>query len=1040
MYNTSNAIRDELVEYLRSNLLGPVGGEDEALDVAPHQRYLMGTLYPKIADIAEPIGLIDDGEEYGTSIEEEAGALNDDEDTIRLATQWMPSSAGLSCFVVAERPELEIEVKGATYCKSATGFQRMPFHFAIRISPEDSRPHTQRKEVLDGQVGLSVTWRPYAAGHAHLATVTLVNIKERKEETRIVPEDCIFQPSISCRATSGKITDYPRFELLLPSDEDRELQLLYRRNRTFAMGHGCATYWEADGDVATEVRTSFFPVEEVKALTTDVSGLDSTVLDLAYLSGDAPDLAQRLGEFVDKYGEWIERLPAKHGDIPRALFDARDALLSRMRIACERMRRGIEVLTTDDQKLRAFQWANLAMAMQMRHSSDEYAGTRRKRNEANSSIPDYRASGPMWFPFQLAFMLLTLAGVGDADDPDRGVVDLIWFPTGGGKTEAYLLAAAYGILLDRLRNPAGARGTVVITRYTLRLLTAQQFQRSAALICALEFLRRGNEQLGSEPITIGMWVGRDSTPNTFADAYDTFRDMRSESEPKSPFPLERCPWCGTEIVPQRASEDDGDFGIRCDGGSFRFYCPTDTCVFSDILPINVVDEALYAAPPTFLVATIDKFAQFSWDERPGCFLGASGYRVPSIVIQDELHLVAGPLGTVASLYEAAFDEVLAANGARVKIIASTATIRNADDQVRGLFARPVQVFPPAGLSCDDAFFSKTDESKPGRLYCGFMPPGHSSTTAQLTLTALIAQFPMESKLAAGSDDYWTQVIYHNSLREHGKTTTLLRDDVPGRIDYIAQGEKRLIDDDNIVELTSNTEDEMTDLLARLGRPKDVSVVSCTNMLSVGVDVKRLAVMTIVGQPKATAEYIQASSRVGRSNVPGVVIALYRPLKPRDRSHYESFRSYHESLYRYVEPTSVTPFSLPARQRALHAALVVLVRHAAGLSANGDASRFRKADEHVHSAIEALKNRSFVVDHLESTATSEHLDKLADNWEHEALEFGNSLKYSTKAAGGHSLLRNFDTGGSDDATQPPWPTLQSMRNVDSDSNVLIQGER
>jgi hypothetical protein len=1040
MATTNHSLRDELIEYLRGNLLGPIGDENETLNVPPHQRYLMGTLYPKVVDLPEPSGLVDDGEQNGALIEEEAGALNDDEDTIRLATQWMPSSAGLSCFVEAEQPKLDVEVKGATYRKVGADFVREPFQFSVHVFPQDSRTHTERLPLLPGHVCLSVTWRPNRGGLAYLVTVTLVNMKEREEDARVDPEDCIFQPSIVCRAASGKITDYPRFELLLPNEEDRELQLLHRRNRTFAMGHGCAADWDADGDIANEIRTSFFPVTEVQALTTDVSGLNSEVLKLSYLSSNATDLSFRLSEFVDQYSSWIDRLPSEHGDIPQVLNAARDDLLSRMKRACERMRRGVAVLTEDDQKLQAFRWANLAMAMQMRHSQDDFAGTRRKRNEANISNPDYGSSEAMWRPFQLAFMLLTLAGVGDSNDPDREIVDLIWFPTGGGKTEAYLLAAAYGILLDRLRNPSAPPGTAVITRYTLRLLTAQQFQRSAALICALELLRREHKQLGAEPISIGMWVGGDSTPNNFADAVDKFAEMRSESEPKSPFQLDRCPWCGTEIVPELSSETDRDYGIRCDGGSFSFFCPTDTCAFHEFLPVNVVDDALYATPPTFLVATVDKFARFAWDDRPGRFLGTTGYRVPFLVIQDELHLVAGPLGTIASLYEAAFDEVLAVNGARVKIIASTATIRNADDQVRGLFARPVQVFPPAGLSSDDSFFSRTDQSKPGRVYCGFMPPGHSSTTAQLTLTALIAQFPKESRIEPESDAYWTQVIYHNSLREHGKTTTLLRDDVPGRIDFIAKSEVRVIDDDNIVELTSNTEDEMTDLLARLDRPKDVSVVSCTNMLSVGVDVKRLAIMTVVGQPKATAEYIQASSRVGRSKVPGVVIALYRPLKPRDRSHYESFRSYHAALYRNVEPTSVTPFSLPARQRALHAALVVLVRHGSGLSGNGEASRFRKEDSKVLRAVQALKSRARMVDPEEADATCEHIDKLVQAWDEQAVEYGSAMKYKNSSAGGYSLLKDFGTGSSHDSTVPPWSTLQSMRSVDSKTNVYVQGER
>src|SRR5690606_20031614 len=141
------------------------------------------------------------------------------------------------------------------------------------------------------------------------------------------------------------------------------------------------------------------------------------------------------------------------------------------------------------------------------------------------------------------FILMNLRSIVIPSEEDREVVDVIWFPTGGGKTEAYLGLAAFVILFRRISDPS-SRGTVVLTRYTLRLLTAQQYQRAASLICALEYLRRRNPvELGDHPFTIGLWVGSGLTPNTEADAVRLLQRMLREGGRDNPFVLLSCPWC-----------------------------------------------------------------------------------------------------------------------------------------------------------------------------------------------------------------------------------------------------------------------------------------------------------------------------------------------------------------------------------------------------------------------------------------------------------------------------------------------------------------
>ena len=370
-------------------------------------------------------------------------------------------------------------------------------------------------------------------------------------------------------------------------------------------------------------------------------------------------------------------------------------------------------------------------------------------------------------------------------------------------------------------------------------------------------------------------------------------------------------------------------------------------------------------------------------------------------IQDELHLISGPLGTVAGGYEAAIDTAIRIRGGRPKIIASTATTRRAADQGKSLYARTVKVFPPQGLNVGESFFSSPDASVPGRLYLGAMAQGHTPTfsnvLASASLLSAVARLGLPPEI---NDGWWTLVAYHNSRRELGRSLTLARDDIPSRINALnAPGSPAARPSREVLELSANARgDDIVNVLEALARPRSqggaVDNLACTNMLSVGVDIDRLGPMLVLGQPKTAAEYIQATSRVGRDarRLPGVVVSLYMPTKPRDRSHYELFRPFHQALYRYVEPASVTPYALPAGDRVFHAALVSIMRMAtARLAGREHAARFDPQDPEIRRVADALYERMRRADETEATGIDEAAREVEAWWQARA---GPRLRYST----------------------------------------------
>ena len=1064
--------RKKLVNWLRQQLIGPAG--EGELAVSPLVRYPTGVLYPiepgesgidpASADLATMDSRqLEDQEEE--TLETDAAEGESLAQPARRRRFVPPSSVGFS-FCVRGDVRLSITASATTYRATddrdefgqfqATRYERTPLDEQTLIW---SKSDQSNQRIWEDRTGIDIRARPHR--HGTIVTVTMVNRGElarnaaprQKAIERV--DKSLFEARLECAVKGGQLVEYPRVDPSLLTEEEQELELQYRDRRIYAVGHGAAVDWEVPAEGVPRIRSEFIPYVEVPITTNAIGEGDGreNVLEFGRLAeATRPDELQR---FVDGYGDWITKQQGEAGAIERpAEKAAAGRICDRMTESLERMEGCVRLLRNDPQAAESFRWANRAMLEQMRRADR----VQNKKTEQE----------PRWRPFQLAFLLTVMESTIREENAFRDVLDLIWFPTGGGKTEAYLGLVAFLIVWRRLKYPDTGGGTSAFMRYTLRLLTRQQFERAARMVCALELIRRDHpERLGNEPISVGMWVGGGVSPNRFDEAMQRAQEIASGSAmARHALVLDSCPWCGTHLDPVH--------GYQATLDDFHVHCVNTKCDFGRDrrpLPCNVVDEALYKNPPSLLIATIDKFARVAWEERSGAFFGGATRRCrpPELVIQDELHLVTGPLGSVAGLYEAGFDTLLTQRGVRPKYIASTATIRMAKEQVRRLYARDLAVFPPPGLTCDDSYFSHTDRSRPGRLYIGYLAPlldqQHClAPLAAALLAAPLTVFDDDADREALVDAWWTQVLFHGSLRGVGSSHNAFLTDVRefGRrlLDEF-QAAQRSGDDESqdrseskgdasrfqnlrIEQLTSmqpaEKNSETFDRLTKpVGEANYLDAVLATNMVSVGLDVARLALMVVNGQPLTTAEYIQATSRVGRAEVPGLIVANYYRHQARSLSHYESFHPYHESFYRFVEPSSVTPYTYQVRTRALHAALVIALRHACiDLRDNKSAGAFDKDAPDIRAVIEQLKLRCERAEGQQASETALHIERLVAQW-HDQVRRCAAEKVAfhytapTRERNAERLLYSHGELG-----RGLWKTLQSMRNVESEGVLKVHG--
>ena len=523
----------------------------------------------------------------------------------------------------------------------------------------------------------------------------------------------VFQPQIKIDTEKNKeivFCDYSIIKNELNfNDEEKSNNLLYRNRKNYATGLGTATQWKIDEFGKGYINNDYFPEIEVPQLDFDINDekLDKSVFSMKYLSdlNDSSDdqIYKSLEGFMDSYERWIDELEEIKKNIPNIYSETAKTHIDNCRFCLERMKNGIRLLINNPDASIAFRLANRAMFMQrtqisMQARFDNIYPDNDEINDILMSSDYYKHSDiHFWRPFQLAFILMSINSIVDdsVENKERNTVDLIWFPTGGGKTEAYLGLTAFTIFYRRLKYRDNSGGTAVIMRYTLRLLAAQQFTRAATLICACEYIRRDSSSrrnryrkydLGDLEINIGLWIGGDHTPNKLSDAKkylnelekSTIKNIKFNKESYNKFQLLKCPWCGTKLVKDLSTDNKlvGEWGYRIGKNkSFSFECPQECCDFNNKLPIQVIDEEIYKNPPSLLFATVDKFALMPWyPEISNFFACNNDNRTPELIIQDELHLISGPLGSMVGLYETAVDYLCSSKGVTPKIIASTATI------------------------------------------------------------------------------------------------------------------------------------------------------------------------------------------------------------------------------------------------------------------------------------------------------------------------------------------------------------------------------
>lgn len=882
------------------------------------------------------------------------------------------------------------------------------------------------------------------------------------------PGSALFQMSFTANAIGGlAIEPYHEVEQHDVDEEEQSNELLYRNRRTYAIGHGCAAEWgDSENQTAQWVRAQPLPAYEVVSLTPNVYVTDdagertSVTVSMAELAKGSQESRDQVETVLRLYEEWISEQEAMIPDLLTRFQDAARRHIALCSEALARMRMGWELVDSSPIAERAFRLANEAMLYQqvrsqldLREVQGGKDGILRPVGAHPEAVPEPGQGN--WRPFQIAFILASLPELAEPTRATRTLVDLIFFPTGGGKTEAYLGASAISLLARRLRDPSDA-GTDTLMRYTLRLLTAQQFLRAASLVCVLEDIRSDHvDELGEAPFGIGIWLGGTSTPNTWKQAVKVLGQLRRNPQTQNLFLLLRCPWCGTQMgTKQRGKNEQDVIGYEQVGKKVVFRCVDSQCRYSGRkgLPIHVVDEGIYNARPSIVIGTVDKFAMMAWrpEARRLFGLGDDGSRQvspPALIIQDELHLISGPLGSMVGLYEAVIDDLCTDRRGDVcvppKIIASTATIRRYEDQIRGLFGRDqVALFPPHGLEEGHSFFAEPatlpdGSPEPGRRYLGIMSASLGSMqTVQVRVAAATLQGATRIP-EPDRDGYWTNLNFLNSLRELGNTVSLLESDVP---DYLTGLRRRDGIDPrwprHTMELTSRRRGDeipkaIEQLQVRYSQPGCVDICLASNIIEVGVDIGRLGLLTIIGQPKTTAQYIQVSGRVGRqaSVSPGLVVIVYGAAKPRDRSHYERFRTYHQQLYAQVEPTSVTPFADPVVRRALHAAAVAHIRQVAPL-----AGPYPFPGSEYEEAIAILRERAAIADPGELPVLERWAERRArqwDNWERTMWE-ANAITGDPK----QGLMRYAGTLPDLDSKATIWDVPTSMRNVDAECRLRI----
>lgn len=1035
--------RSIITEIISKDLLGPVEESEIICGDRPLDYYILGKLYPIDTEADVLLGMSSD----------DCGEL-DEENSISLCNGKNPSSFGVSVAVQEESTAFTVRGRAARYIKK--DFSEVKEELGLEETDNNRKRDYWKREVLPVveenidvstlQIGktlritvtdgleIRVLLHRIMKDGAKIITVTMTNTNSKGDDFRQESAYAFFQPEIEIFENEPNTLAELAYKIGMTMDEEvLELNMLYHEVKNYASGHGCAVEVKEQNGIK-HVFSRFLPEYEVRQMkpSTNFSG---KILSMKYLSeASAQEISDGLKLLTDEYEKWIKEQENRVPSLQQEYHIPAESNLDKCKKTCMRIKKSVDFLT-DENVYRAFSLANKAMFEQRKAML-----IRTNKFKSDDSI--------CWYPFQLAFFVQEICSFANPEGEERKDVDLLWFPTGGGKTEAYLGIAAFVIFLRRLRKGADGDGVTVLMRYTMRLLTFQQFERASSLICACESIRKKEHIAGGE-IGIGLWAGQALTPNKIEDADKILKGGDSGDfgyEIGNPVQITRCPHCGAPITAENYS---------CNKRESRMLikCSSEKCEFKNGLPIYLIDEEIYKYTPTYIVATIDKFAQVAIKEECGSLFGLTKKYPPELIIQDELHLISGPLGTITGLYEAAISKLCNRDGINVKVIASTATIRNAKEQILGLYAAGYTQFPPQGININDSFFavlSQKDE-KPARKYLGCMGIGTSPTTMMIRVMASLlfaTRYLSEQEKYADEviDAYWTITSYFNTLRELGGAIIRVVDDIQDRYIYLQNSKfdktypmitrnqrytkyKELTSREKSEDIGKVVQEELPIPFKRDNSTHPYDFVLSSNMISVGVDVGRLGCMVVVGQPKTTAEYIQATSRVGREN-PGLVIATYNQAKSRDRSHYETFTQYHASFYKYVEATSITPFADRARDRALQTMYVILCRYTVpGLFRDKDAINYSRNMPGVSAVREYIYDYVNKVDPDELDNVKREISDIEEEWENRCAHQEKFVYRRGKYTKESECL--FDADYEEDSR---FRVLNTMRSVET--NVLV----
>lgn len=1156
-------MRADIVENLVKEVIGPRKGSLEKVSFDPWQEYISGVIIPRSWK----------SKNKGAASNPDAEILkedvtNSDEDFLsdeinattesELDPRYQTKSFGISFILDSENPAFDICTTWGMYKqKEFENLENIENEehenewiresygkiTPISLNMENNNPKITLYDFEDnGSIYLHIKKVSLSQNKSHISVYLVNDLKIKKDDENFHPNTdyCIFQPSI--RINFDQYNSLINMDPL--SSKSSELQFLYRNKPVKASGHMCAAIWDEidyykhfnidimwpDYKIQCEknedfklfekpnIRSEFIPIYPMPLSSFDIDNNISLKADELSEDYDANALSDKLCSLVESYGNWINENNSKKSKIKDT--EIFENIINKENIAYERMKNGIAILKDNETARLAFCFANKAIALQ-----NEWAG----RTEFK------------WRPYQIAFFLMNIDSLVHENSREKNILDLLWIPTGGGKTEAYLAIMAFIISFRRLKsylaknNDGG--GVSVISRYTLRLLTVQQFRRTLKLVTAAEFLRihenkdgsigwrpkncdfKGDWIYGSMRYSAGMWVGGGVSPLTLLDPERGAITSLKDDNKNDASQLIKCPVCGNwlaipyngitkeeneiHIVLKAKSpnmdidekinllkkefksiaksnittknhlndyftlslifeiemtkhdlkeifdylEIDFEFGSlnkfklgyfnslskipgkrkKNAAYDFEIWCTNPDCNLNNVnwkegvplkesdfqfpdgnyeriiespfeknkrmpIPGYTIDEHVYYRCPTVIISTADKIARLAFEPRAASlfgnitkynkyygyyredllpknsskaslneFVNVPQFKSPDLIIQDELHLMDGPLGSLFGLYETMVDAIIKNNGGNPKYIASTATINNADKQAKTLFSKKLFQFPPAGLTIDDSFFVKNgefndgfDEKNPGRLYMGIYAPGKGPITPLVRLWTRILKTSKDYENDELISKYWTLVGYFNAIRELGGGIALYNDDIRARLDTITKSEfdgtknskdeesnfgMRELASENVLELSSRIDSTklplILDELERDGKNNkkpDFDAIFTTSMFGTGVDISHLSLMVMSGQPKTTGDYIQATGRIGRDNG-GLIVTLFRSGKPRDLNHYELFSSYHSRIHLDVEPVSVSPFSKGALEKGLGPSVVAFLRNSSNLNSD-----------------------------------------------------------------------------------------------------------